>query len=106
MSNCKELSPVRSMPPQQPSENGAPVSRMELKPSENAWLPPAAALVSVIWSVPPVFASVALVLAPPKFRNQSCTPAGFQEYKTPGVCALALERDKLRPISVKKVINH
>src|SRR5438034_8895031 len=67
---------------------------MVLKPSENAWLAPAAALVSVICKSPaPELARVALVLAAPKFLNQSCVPDG-QVYKTPGVCAWACGRNK------------
>src|SRR6266704_3064694 len=73
-SNSRELRPVRSRPPQQPRLNGAP-SRMVLKPSENACELPAAALVSVISSEPLELENVALVLAAPKLRNQSCVPA-------------------------------
>jgi hypothetical protein len=52
---------------------------MVLNPSENAWLPPAAVLVSVITSAPgPGLAKVADVFAAPKFLNQSWTPGDAQ----------------------------
>src|SRR3954470_21718916 len=105
MSNCKELNPVRSIPPQQPLPNNAEASRIVLKPSEKAWLPPAVALVSVICRAPPEFAIVALVLASPKFLNQSCVPAGHV-YNTPGACALTSGRNKPRLASAEKVVNH
>src|SRR3954463_16793221 len=105
MSNSKELNPVRSIPPQQPLPNNADASRMVLNPSEKAWLPPAVALVSVIWRAPPEFASVALVLPAPKFLNQSCVPTGHV-YSTPGVCALTFGRNKLRLASARKIVNH
>src|SRR3954447_19782689 len=105
MSNCKELNPVRSMPPQQPEPNRGEASRIVLKPSVKAWLPPAVALVSVICRAPPEFASVALVLPAPKFLNQSCVPVGHV-YNTLGVCALAFGRNKLRLASARKIVNH
>src|SRR3954454_24825433 len=105
-SNCSEDKPVRSIPPQQPLEKGTPVSRIVLKASVKAWLPPTAVLVSVTSKAPPGLARVALVFAAPKFRTQSLTPAEFHEYSTAGVWAPAGATKRPSTASAREMMNH
>ena len=97
ISNCSELSPVRSSPPLP----AVAVSLMRLPPSVTANVEPAAP-VSVKFNSPAVLLSNVAVLVP-KFFAHCCTfPVPFQVYNTPGDWAEAIDATHRTSVAEKK----